>query len=257
LKKFVIWLLTALLIIFSNSPNLYAYQTKWRNIEWGYDIPLFLFNYEQLDKQLEKFNNNKISFDECIISGIKFLKENENQISSCDDQHIERAYKIQHNSPIKFIAFLYANYNNLSPAALKELQSSLWDLTPYLNKAFSSKEIELLNSIEPTIKLNRPQQKLRDLIDAFQKLVDYGYMNKAEAAVHILLIRRTGGLLKKYNTSFKEFWQTETHITGWIKENENEIKSDKRAFRLIQLLLSTFSSVLNDYLKENAKVNHK
>lgn len=230
--------------------NSYAYQTKWRNTLWAYDLALFRFDYEELDKLLDKFKNNKISRDECIIAGIKFLKENENKISSSDSSDIQSVYKMKHNSPTKFMALIYANYDKLTPKALKELQSSLWDLTPYLNRSFSSQEIELMNSIKPSIRRRYPPIHRRDLIDTFQKLVDNGYMTKAEAAVHILIINRAGNLPHKYNTNFKEFWQSETNITGWIRENENEIKTDKRAFRAIQILLSTFCTDLTDYINK-------
>ncbi len=252
-------LLTALFLITICYQNSYAYQTKWRNTVWGYELALFRFDYEELDKLLDKFKNNKISLDECVIAGVKFLKENENKISSSDIYDIQSVYKMKHNSPTKFVAFIYANYKRLSPEALKELQSSLWDLTPYLNRSFTLQEIELMNSIERTISLNHHSEKLRDLIDAFQKIVDNGYMTKAEAAVHILIINRAGNLPHKYNTSFKEFWQKESNITGWIRENEKEIKADKRAFRAIQMLLSTFCTDLTDCLdkvkSENDTIN--
>jgi len=250
LKKSVIGLLTTLFVIFSFALNLHAYQTKWRNTIWAYDIALFRFDYEELDKLLDKFKNNKISRDECVIAGIKFLKENENKISSGDSCDIQTVYKMKHNSPTKFMAFIYANYKRLSPEALKELQSSQWDLTPYLNRSFNSQEIELMNSIEPTISLNFCPNKKRDLIDAFQKLVKNGNMTKAEAAVHILIINRAGNLPHKYNACFKDFWQKESNITGWIRENENEIKTDKRAFRAIQMLLSTFCTDLTDNINK-------
>lgn len=246
--KKILTLFLTLVFILSFQQNSYAYQTKWRNTVWAYDLALFRFDYEELYKLLDKFKNNKISRDECVVAGIKFLKENENKISSGDSCDIQSVYKMKHNSPTKFMAFIYANYKRFSPDALKELKSSLWDLTPYLNRSFTSQEIELMNSIEPTISLNFCPNKKRDLIDAFQKIVDNGYMTKAEAAVHILIINRAGNLPHKYNACFKEFWQKESNITGWIRENEKEIKADKRAFRAIQLLLSTFCADLTDYL---------
>jgi hypothetical protein len=225
---------------------------------WAYEDILFRFDYEELNKLLDKYKKNKISRDECVITGIKFLKENESKLSNVE-YNIERSMKIKHNSPMKFMAFIYANYKRLSPEALKELQSSLWDLTPYLNRSFSTQEIELMNSIKPSIKRRYPPIHRRDLIDTFQKLVDNGCMTKAEAAVHILIIIRAGNLPHNHNTSFKEFWQSETNITGWIRENEKEIKADKRAFRAIQMLLSPFCTDLTDYLdkvkSENETIN--
>lgn len=248
--KKILTLFLTLVLILSFQQNSQAYQGKWKQAIWAYDCDLYQFDYVELYKIFDKYKNKKNSIDDCIIAGIKFLKENEKEITN-KPYDSKEALKIQHHSPMKFMAFVYANYTKLSPAALKELQSSLWDLTPYLNRSFTSREIELLTSVEKTINFTVKGKniKRRDLIDAFQKLVDNGYMTKAEAAVHMILIMNIvfyhpDALPVKYNIPFNDFWQDAPNITSWIKENEKEIEADQKAFRAIQMLLSNFGSEL-------------
>jgi hypothetical protein len=248
--KKILTLFLTLILILSFQQNSYAYQSKRILTIWAYGWSLYRFDYVELYKIFDKYKNKKIALDDCVIAGIKFLKENETEITN-KLYDTKETLKIKHNSPMKFMAFVYANYTKLSPAALKELQSSLWDLTPYLNKSFTSREIELLTSVEKTINFTVKGEniKRRDLIDAFQKLVDNGYMTKAEAAVHMVLIMnivfyRPDALPVKYNIVANDFWQNESNITSWIRENETEIKSDQKAFRAIEMLLSNFSSEL-------------
>jgi len=82
-------------------------------------------------------------------------------------------------------------------------------------------------------------------------LIDNGYMTKSEAAVHIALIMKIFVIYPeimtvKYNIRFDEFWQNSSNFTGWIRENEAEIKANKKNFRLIQMLLSDFNFELFD-----------
>jgi len=250
-KNLMLFLTLVLILSFQQSSQ--AYQGKWKQAIFAYEDKLFQVDCEMLNDLLERYGHAKISFDECVIDGIKFLKENEANFSAdINYNDLKRILAIKHRSPMKFMAFVYANYTKLSPAALKELQSSLWDLTPYLNRSFTSQEIELLTSVEKTIKFaatKDPTIKRRDLIDAFQKLVDNGYMTKAEAAVYILLIKKIAfghpeALPMKCAIPFNEFWATLPNITGWIRDDIEEIKADKKAYRAIQMLLSSFGSEL-------------
>jgi len=236
--------------------NSHSYETKWKKVIWGYQDRLYQVDCCELNSLIEQFKNNKISYNDCVIAGIKFLKENESKFSSnINYDDIKRTSKIKYRSPMKFMAFLYANYIKLSPDALKELQTSLWDLTPYLNRKFSTQEIELLNSVEKTIKIADKNgiTKKRDVIDAFKKLIDNGFMTKAEATVYMVLVMKIvslhpEALQVKYNIDFSEFWQFDSHVTGWIRENEKEIEADKKSYRAIQILLSDFNFELFYYI---------
>lgn len=252
-KTFLLIVIT--LITLTNFSYTYAYNSKWRDVIWMFGSNLYRNDYEKLYEILDKYNDKKISLDDCVISGIKYLNDKEAELTS---KTIDNEYtlNIKKNSPMKFIAFIYANYSKLAPQTTKEIQSSLWDLTPYLNRSFTSNEIELLTSGDKPFCLTRNKKtiKCHDLIDAFQKLVDKGYMTKAEAAVHMSLILKIGfyiphALPPKYNIKFDDFWQTESNITGWIHDNRNEIIVDKKAFRAIEIILSNFNFELKDYIE--------
>lgn len=232
----------------------YAYDSKWHETITLYGGQLCRFDYEPLYKILERCESGEISLEKCVIDGIKFLKDNEEKIAigTCDR---EASMKLKYHTPIKFLGFVYANYQRLSPTALNELQSSLWDLTPFINKSFTSDEIELLksNGIRWKYRVGNITRETYDIVDAFQKLVDAGKMTKAEAGVHMYLIysiarNRPADLPFKYNIECNKFSQSESNINGWIRENLEEIKNDKKAFRIIEILVVGFDSELMNYL---------
>jgi len=231
---FKFYFLLFIFLLFSTCAE--AFEYKQRGVVMIDYMPDL--NYPESFKIINNYNENKISLNECVMNGIKLLEKLEidssNKSMTANDRKDPGK---DFDNLYDFLALTYSNYDKLSPEALEILNSSIWGMGKFLNKQFTSEEISILHSHGKSQVYGK--QKYYNTIDCFDGLVKAGKMSHGEAAVFMILINEYATLLPlniNLNNYSDYFSGSSKHLYGWITIHYNEIKKDKKAFRILQFI---------------------
>lgn len=244
MKKIINITLSFIFIIISSSLAL-AYEHSGR-INYISFPEIKFTKQNNIFSLFNQYSINKLSANDFVIKASKIINSIDENIN------IDISSSTNENMIIYFVAFTYANYNYLSENAIEEFRKTPYCFDKYINKEFSSEEINILHSHGKKY-LSGNGNFYYNLIDSFQKLAETNYISYSEAALYMLLIGYIDyGLELNYNIDVKEFRCPPNYILDWISTNYSKL-TDKKIMPLLQLLDNLNFTIKLKSLNKNKK----